>query len=154
VPGDVDRADLFEAEVPRGVGIEERPHETSAGGVHVQRHVDPPLAPDPQQQVVDADDVVLVPGERRSEHGGDTDRVLIDVGFHVVGADRVFSRPQRHDPGLGDWAPDQAWMRTPAQATFSVVDTAEELEALLPAELYAVALQTTQGEPVVEDLDI
>jgi EXLDI family protein len=45
-------------------------------------------------------------------------------------------------------------MRTPAQATFSVVDTVEELEALLPAELYAIALQTIQDEPVVEDLDI
>lgn len=55
---------------------------------------------------------------------------------------------------IGDWSPDQAWMRTPAQATFSVVDTAEELEALLPAELYAVALQTIHDEPVVEDLDI
>ena len=55
---------------------------------------------------------------------------------------------------LGDWSPDQAWMRTPAQATFAVVDTPEELEALLPAELYAVALRTIQDEPVVEDLDI
>jgi EXLDI family protein len=55
---------------------------------------------------------------------------------------------------LGDWSPDQAWMRTPAQASFAVVDTPEELEALLPAELYAVALQTIRDEPVVEDLDI
>ncbi|MEV4629909.1 EXLDI protein [Micromonospora sp. NPDC049523] len=55
---------------------------------------------------------------------------------------------------IGDWSPDQAWMRTPAQATFSVVDTAEELEALLPPELHAVALQVIQDEPVVEDLDI
>jgi EXLDI family protein len=55
---------------------------------------------------------------------------------------------------LGDWSPDQAWMRTPAQASFAVVDTPEELEALLPAELYAVALQTIHDEPVVEDLDI
>jgi EXLDI family protein len=55
---------------------------------------------------------------------------------------------------LGDWSPDQAWMRTPAQATFSVVDTVEELEPLLPAELYAVALQTIRDEPDVEDLDI
>ena len=55
---------------------------------------------------------------------------------------------------IGDWSPDQAWMRTPAQATFSVVDTVEELEALLPAELYAVALHTIKDEPVIEDLDI
>lgn len=55
---------------------------------------------------------------------------------------------------LGDWSPDQAWMRTPAQATFTVVDTPDELEALLPPELYAIALQTIQDEPIVEDLDI
>lgn len=55
---------------------------------------------------------------------------------------------------IGDWSPDQAWMRTPAQAVFTVVDTAEELEPLLPAELYAVALQTINDEPSVEDLDI
>lgn len=55
---------------------------------------------------------------------------------------------------LGDWSPDQGWMRTPAQATFTVVDTPEELEALLPPELLAVALQSIHEEPVVEDLDI
>jgi EXLDI family protein len=55
---------------------------------------------------------------------------------------------------LGDWSPDQAWMRTPAQATFEVVDNAEELATLLPAELYLVALQTIHQEPEVEDLDI
>ena len=55
---------------------------------------------------------------------------------------------------IGDWSPDQAWMRTPAQATFSVVDTAAELEALLPAELYAASVQALRDDPVVEDLDI
>ncbi|GAA2673845.1 MULTISPECIES: EXLDI protein [Actinoplanes] len=55
---------------------------------------------------------------------------------------------------IGDWSPDQAWMRTPAQATFAVVDTVEELEPLLPAELYRLALQTIHDEPEVEDLDI
>lgn len=55
---------------------------------------------------------------------------------------------------IGDWSPDQAWMRTPAQATFAVVDTVAELEPLLPAELYALALQTIEEEPEVEDLDI
>ena len=55
---------------------------------------------------------------------------------------------------IGDWSPDQAWMRTPAQATFTVVDTSQELEGLLPAELYQVVLQSIIDEPVVEDLDI
>jgi EXLDI family protein len=55
---------------------------------------------------------------------------------------------------IGDWSPDQAWMRIPARATFSVVDTAADLEPLLPPELFAVALQTIQDDPIVEDLDI
>ncbi|GIF74993.1 EXLDI protein [Asanoa siamensis] len=55
---------------------------------------------------------------------------------------------------IGDWSPDQAWMRTPAQASFAVVDTVEELEALLPPELYAVARQSIQDDPEIEDLDI
>ncbi len=55
---------------------------------------------------------------------------------------------------VGDWSPDQAWMRVPAQATFSVAENVEELEALLPPELYAVARQTIQSDPDVEDLDI
>jgi EXLDI family protein len=55
---------------------------------------------------------------------------------------------------VGDWSPDQAWMRTPAQATFSVVDTVEELEALLPPELYTFARQAIHSDPQVEDLDI
>ncbi|WP_433789666.1 EXLDI protein [Actinoplanes sp. CA-252034] len=54
----------------------------------------------------------------------------------------------------GDWSPDQAWMRTPVQAVFTVVDTAEELEPLLPAELYALALRTIQDELSVEDVGI
>jgi hypothetical protein len=36
----------------------------------------------------------------------------------------------------------------------NVLMAPQELEALLPAELYTVALQTIQGEPVIEDLDI
>ncbi|MEV6599855.1 EXLDI protein [Actinoplanes sp. NPDC051346] len=55
---------------------------------------------------------------------------------------------------LGDWSPDQAWLRTPAQATFVVVDTVEELEAQLPPELYAIAVRSIREDPVIEDLDI
>ena len=100
MPGHVDRADLLEPEVPGRVRVEEGPDETAAGPVHVQRHVEATLALDLQQQVVDSDDVVLVAGERRAEHGRHTDGVLVDVGLHVVGADRVLSRLQRQDPGL------------------------------------------------------
>ncbi len=52
------------------------------------------------QVVVDPCDVVGVPGERRAEHGGDADRVLIDVGLDVLGADRVLVGLQRDDPRL------------------------------------------------------
>ena len=46
------------------------------------------------------DDVVGVARERRAEHGGDADRVLVDVRLHVLGADRVLVGLQRDDPRL------------------------------------------------------
>jgi EXLDI family protein len=55
---------------------------------------------------------------------------------------------------IGDWSPDQVWMHTPAQATFTVVDDPDGLEGLLPAELYRAVLQAIEHEPLVEDLDI
>lgn len=55
---------------------------------------------------------------------------------------------------IGDWSPDQAWMRTPAQATFTVVDIPQDLKDLLPAELYHAVLQSITDEPLIEDLDI
>ena len=45
-----------------------------------------------RQQLVDPRDVVGVPGERRAEHRRHADRVLIDVGLDVVGADHVLVR--------------------------------------------------------------
>src|SRR3954454_25074828 len=84
----VDRAHTLEAEVPRRVRVEERPHEAAAGAVDVQRHVEAALVLEPDEQVVDADDVVGVAGERRPEDGRDADRVLVDVRLDVVGADR------------------------------------------------------------------
>jgi EXLDI family protein len=55
---------------------------------------------------------------------------------------------------IGDWSPDQAWMRTPAQATFTVVETADELRELLPAELYETVRASLADDPLIEDLDI
>ena len=52
------------------------------------------------EQVVDADDVVGVAGERGAEHRGDADRVLVDVRLDVLGADRVLVGLQRDDPRL------------------------------------------------------
>ena len=52
------------------------------------------------QEVVDPLNVVGMPGERRSEHGGHADRVLVDVWLHVLGADRVLVLLQRDDPRL------------------------------------------------------
>ena len=96
--GDVDRADLLEAEVPLGVGVEERPHEAAAGGVDVQRHVQSLLVLELHEVVVDPADVVGMPGEGRAEHGRDADRVLVDVRLDVLGADRVLLGRQRDDP--------------------------------------------------------
>jgi EXLDI family protein len=55
---------------------------------------------------------------------------------------------------IGDWSPDQAWMRTPAQATFIVADTPEDLKDVLPTELYQAVLHNINDEPLIEDLDI
>ena len=100
VPGDVDRPDLLEPEVPLRVGIEERPHEATAGTVDVQGHVEPALVLDPDQEVVDADDVVLVAGECGAQHGGDADRVLVDVRLDVLRPDRVLGGVEGHDAWL------------------------------------------------------
>ena len=72
----------------------------AAGAVDVQRDVDALVVLERDQEVVDPDDVVVVAGERGAEHGGDADRVLVDVGLDVLGADRVLVGLQRHDPRL------------------------------------------------------
>ncbi len=66
----------------------------------MERDVEALLVPELDQEVVDADDVVAVPGEGRAEDGGDADRVLVEVGLDVLGADRVLALGQRHDPRL------------------------------------------------------
>ncbi len=63
-------------------------------------HVDALVVAKRDQEVVDPDHVVGVAGEGRPDHGGDADRVLVDVGLHVLGADRVLVGLQRHDPRL------------------------------------------------------
>ena len=45
-------------------------------------------------------DVVAVAGERGAQHGGDADRVLVDVRLDVLGPDRVLVGLQRDDPRL------------------------------------------------------
>ena len=100
MPGDVDRAHVLQPEVPRRVGVQERPHEAAAGAVDVQRDLEALLLAQPGQQRVDADDVVGVAGERRAEHGGDADRVLVDVRLDVLGANRELVALQRDDPRL------------------------------------------------------
>ena len=47
MPRRVDRANLLEAEVPLGVGIEERPDEGTAGAVDVERDVEALLVANP-----------------------------------------------------------------------------------------------------------
>ena len=62
--------------------------------------VEPLLVAQARQQPVDADDVVGVAREGRAEHGGDADRVLVEVRLDVLGADRELVRLQRDDPRL------------------------------------------------------
>jgi hypothetical protein len=52
------------------------------------------------QELVDSDDVVGVPREGRAEHGGDADRVLVEVGLDLLGPDHVPVLLERHDPRL------------------------------------------------------
>jgi hypothetical protein len=66
----------------------------------VQRDVDSPFIAQPDEQVVDAGDVVGVAGERRAQDRGDADGVLVDVRLDVLGADGVAVRAQRDDPRL------------------------------------------------------
>ena len=97
---DVDRAHALEPEVPRRVRVQERPHEAAAGAVDVQRHVEAALLVQADEQVVDADDVVGVAGERRAQDRGDADRVLVDVRLDVLGPDRELVALQRDDARL------------------------------------------------------
>src|SRR5206468_1746411 len=55
---------------------------------------------DLDQEPVDAGDVVLMPGESRTQDGSDTDRVLVDVWADVVRPDRVLARLKRHNSRL------------------------------------------------------
>ena len=52
------------------------------------------------EQLVDADDVVHVAGERRTEDADDADRVLVEVRRDVVGSDRVLVLGERDDARL------------------------------------------------------
>ena len=96
----VDRAHPLETEVPRRVGVQERPHEAAAGAVDVQRDVEPVVLEQAHEQVVDPDDVVGVPRERRAEDRGDADRVLVEMRLDVLGPDRELVRLQRDDARL------------------------------------------------------
>ncbi len=96
----VDRAHLLEAEVPFGVRVQERPHERAARPVDVQRDVEALVVLEPDEEGVDADDVVGMAGEGGAEHGRDADRVLVHVRLDVLGPDRVLALLERHDARL------------------------------------------------------
>ena len=74
VAGDVDRDDLFQAEVPGELGDDEGGDEASAGGVDVDGAVDFVL----HEQVVDAFDVLVFAGVGCADDGTDADGVLVD----------------------------------------------------------------------------
>ena len=100
VIADIDRADLFEPEVPGDLGMHEGHDEAPGGPIHVDGDVPAPLLPNPDQQLVDAREIVILAGESGADHNADSDGVLVDQGFHVLRPDHVLSGLQRHDAGL------------------------------------------------------
>ena len=101
--------------------------------------MEPLVLLDAGEQLVDADDVVHVPGERGAEHGGHADRVLVHVGLHVLGADRVLVLRERDDPRLhvevaAELLPDDVHVAAEDQVR-PVHGPARRLTALSPVPL-------------------
>ena len=54
---------------------------------------------------------------------------------------------------VGNWSTDQSWSMAQGEASLQIVDTVEELRALIPEDLYALVEEAAE-QPAVEDLDI
>ena len=88
---DIDRADLRQPEIPGDLGVDEGHDEAPGGPVHMNGDVPAPLLADPDQQVVDTREVVVLSGEGGANHDTDRDGILVDQGFDVRRSDHVFS---------------------------------------------------------------
>lgn len=84
----------------------------------------------------------------RTRSGRFAHHVAHPQGFvHTAGKDGTLTGWRKH------LSADQQWGEVPAHATLTVVDTLEELRAVVPAELAALVEQHADA-PEVEDLDI
>ena len=107
--------------------------------------------------------VLLAEGGRSSKNGYEAFKVYRSrTGKFVLHADRsnlysVGADDEQYLSGwrswIGNWSTDQSWSVAQGEATLDVVDTIEELRALIPDDLYAL-VEEAGRHPTVEDLDI
>jgi EXLDI family protein len=107
--------------------------------------------------------VLLAEGGRSSSTGYEAFKVYRSrTGKFVLHADRrsqfaVSGDDERYLSGwrswIGNWSTDQSWSMVQGEQTLTVVDTVEELRALVPDDLY-VLIEEAAEQPAVEDLDI
>ncbi|MGW6283151.1 EXLDI protein [Kribbella sp. NPDC055071] len=107
--------------------------------------------------------VLLAEGGRSKANGYEAFKVYRSrTGKFVLHADRssmysVGADDERYLTGwrswVGNWSSDQSWSMAQGEATLDVVDTVEELRALIPDDLYEL-VEEAAGHPPVEDLDI
>ena len=107
--------------------------------------------------------VLLAEGGRSSSSGYEAFKVYRSrTGKFVLHADRRSQIKQNADDEryltgwrswVGNWSTDQSWSMAQGEATLHVVDTVEELRALIPDDLYQLVEEAAE-QPAVEDLDI
>ncbi|MEU4196725.1 EXLDI protein [Kribbella sp. NPDC026611] len=107
--------------------------------------------------------VLIAEGGRSSSTGYEAFKVYRSrTGKFVLHADRrsqynVGADDERYLTGwrswVGNWSSDQSWSMAQGEQTLTVVDTVEELRALVPEDLY-VLVEEAAHQPAVEDLDI
>ncbi|WP_405063179.1 EXLDI protein [Kribbella sp. NBC_01505] len=107
--------------------------------------------------------VLLAEGGRSSNSGYEAFKVYRSrSGKFVLHADRSGLYTQGADDEkyltgwrswVGNWSADQSWSMAQGEATLDVVDTVEELRALVPEDLYEL-IEMAAEQPAVEDLDI
>jgi EXLDI family protein len=107
--------------------------------------------------------VLIAEGGRSSKSGYEAFKVYRSrTGKFVLHADRsqmysVGADDEQYQSGwrswIGNWSSDQSWSMAQGEATLSVVDTVEELRALIPEDLYEL-VEEAADHPPVEDLDI
>ncbi len=85
MPRHVDRDDALEAEVPLEIGHHKRRDKPPAGGINMDRRVEPLLA----EQVIHGLDVLILPRIRRPQDTANPDGVLIHQRDRLLGVDHI-----------------------------------------------------------------